>query len=323
MANYGHILFFSLIGGLFSLLGGILLLSRQGVAEKLAKYATPFAAGALLAAVFLDLLKEGMEAALPNTVLVSALVGILVFFFAERFLHWFHHHHQHQDAGGDPARSLIVIGDTVHNALDGVAIAAAFLVSVPTGIVTTIAVAAHEIPQEVGDFGLLLSKGMSRKKVLAVNIFSALATTGFALLTFSLGSEDKLPIGVLLGLSAGFLLYIALSDVIPELHEKSTSKKFWGLQPLLLVFGVLVVGLSINISHRYIEDDHGHDEAGAVHQCEKADQQGEIIIATTPGSAEVADHCEDYDPEVLPDCVFNGEAFTNAPCFSPEDALYR
>lgn len=253
MANYGHIVFYSLVGGLFSLIGGVLLLSRKNVAEKLATYATPFAAGALLSAVFLDILKDGLEEANSDTVLISALIGILVFFYAERFLHWFHHHHQHADKGRDPTRSLIIVGDTIHNALDGVAIASAFLISVPTGIVTTIAVATHEIPQEIGDFGLLLNKGMSRLNVLIVNIVSALATTLFAVLTFALGSQERLPLGLLLGISAGFLLYIAMSDLIPELHENSKSKRFLSLQPLLLVLGAVVVGLSISLAHHYID----------------------------------------------------------------------
>lgn len=252
MANYFHVIFFSLIGGVFSLIGGLLLLSSKKSAEKLARYATPFAAGALLAAVFLDLLKEGIHEADTNTVFVSAVIGILLFFFAERALHWFHHHHQHKGAP-DPTTGLIVAGDAIHNALDGVAIAAAFLVSVPTGIVTTLAVAAHEIPQEIGDFGLLLHKGMSRRNVLLVNIFSALATTVLAVITFALGSADDLPIGVLLGLSAGFLLYIAMSDIIPELHENSSKKRLFDWQPFLLVLGVIVVGLAINIAHGYIE----------------------------------------------------------------------
>ena len=235
----------------------LFLRSKQG-AEKLAKYATPFAAGALLAAVFLDLLKEGIEVSSVDSVMIAALVGILGFFMAERFLHWFHHHHQHENS--DPSKSLIIAGDTLHNALDGVAIAAAFLVSVPTGIVTTMAVAAHEIPQEIGDFGLLLSKGMARKKVLLVNIFSAFATTIAAVITFSLGSTDKLPLGIILGLSAGFLLYIALSDVIPDLHENSSKKRLFDWQPVLLVLGVIVVGLSISLSHRYIDAGHGHED---------------------------------------------------------------
>lgn len=252
MANYGHIIFYSLIGGIFSLIGGLLLLSRKKLAENLAAYATPFAAGALLAAVFLDLLKDGLENASADLVLSSALLGIIVFFFAERFLHWFHHHHQHGDY--HPTVSLIVVGDTIHNAMDGVAIAAAFLISVPTGIVTTMAVAAHEIPQEIGDFGLLLSRGISRSKVLIVNVVSALATTLMAVITFALGSSEKLPTGALLGLSAGFLLYIATSDIIPEIHERSTKKKLFDVQPLLLLAGVIVVAISIRLAHHFVAE---------------------------------------------------------------------
>lgn len=253
MANYGHIIFYSLLGGIFSLVGGILMLSRKKLAETLAAYATPFAAGALLAAVFMDLLKDGLEEASSDTVLLSTLIGLVLFFFAERFLHWFHHHHQH-DNHRDPTISLIVIGDTVHNALDGVAIAAAFLISVPTGIVTTIAVAAHEIPQEIGDFGLLLTRGMTRPRVLWVNIASALATTITALITFGLGNRHHLPLGLLIGMSAGFLLYIAASDLIPQIHEKATNKRLLEWQPLLLLVGVIVVGWSIQLAHHFVPD---------------------------------------------------------------------
>lgn len=253
-ANYGIVIFYSLVGGLFSLLGGMLLISRKSSAKKLARYATPFAAGALLAAVFLDLFAEGVEVASSQSVMIAALIGILIFFFAERFLRWFHHHHEHEDQKTDPTVSLLIVGDTMHNVLDGVAIAAAFLVSVPTGIVTTLAVAAHEIPQEIGDFGLLLSKGLSRSKVLLVNIISAIATTVAAVITFALGSSDALPTGVLLGLSAGFLLYIALSDVIPTIHENTHKKSLFSIEPFLLLLGVVLVGLAIQLSHNYIHE---------------------------------------------------------------------
>ncbi|MCW1908473.1 MAG: ZIP family metal transporter [Candidatus Saccharibacteria bacterium] len=252
MATYGHVILFSLIGGVFSLIGGLLMLSRRRLTEVLAAYATPFAAGALLAAVFMDLLKEGVAEADPNTVLFATMVGLVLFFFAERFLRWFHHHHQHE--GSDPTTTLIIAGDAVHNALDGVAIAASFLISVPTGIVTTLAVAAHEIPQEVGDFGLLLSKGMKRSRVLLVNVLCALATTVAAVATFALGGEEGLPLGWLIGISAGFLLYIAASDIIPEIHERSSSKKLVELQPLLLLVGVIVVTLAIQIAHSFVEE---------------------------------------------------------------------
>lgn len=269
-ASIEQVIFFSLLGGVVSLIGGALLISKKSLAEKLAIYATPFAGGALLAAVFLDLLKEGVEMSETETVMMATVAGILIFFLAEGFLHWFHHHHEHEDAETkrDPKVSLIIIGDTLHNALDGVAIAASFLISVPTGIVTTIAVAAHEIPQEIGDFGLLLSKGMKRKGVLLVNLLSALATVFFAALTFTLGSENALPLGLLLGISAGFLLYIALSDVIPSIHHSRGKDKRFSVQALLMVLGAVFVGISIQVAHNYIETDEHHAEDS--HQVEEA-----------------------------------------------------
>ncbi|NBU34305.1 ZIP family metal transporter [bacterium] len=258
MATYWHVIFFSLIGGVFSLIGGALLLSKQSSARALAKYATPFAAGALLAAVFLDLLTDGIKESATDVVMWSVLLGIALFFFLERFLRWFHHHHEHENEQKDHRTGMIIIGDTLHNALDGVAIAASFLISVPTGIVTTIAVAAHEIPQEIGDFGLLLSRGLSRKKVLLVNVMSALSTVVLAVITFALGSADKLPLGVLIGVSAGFLLYIAMSDLIPSIHEESPHKKLFDWRPLLFLLGIAVVATAIQIAHSYIDAGHNH-----------------------------------------------------------------
>ncbi|MCX6729768.1 MAG: ZIP family metal transporter [Candidatus Saccharibacteria bacterium] len=251
MATLAQVILFAFLGGVVSLVGGLLLLSNKKFAKALEAYGMPFAAGALLAAVFLDLLTDGIEEAPAGTVLTATMVGIFIFFFAERFLRWFHHHHQH--GSPDPSVSLIVAGDTIHNALDGIAIAAAFLVSVPTGIVTTIAVAAHEIPQEIGDFGLLLSKGVKRSKVLLINFISALATVVTAIITFQLGSNTKLPLGVLLGVSAGFLLYIALSDIIPTIHEKSTNKRLFELQPFLMILGACLVALAIQIARHVAE----------------------------------------------------------------------
>lgn len=255
MSTLSYIIIFSFLGGVLSLVAAALLLSSESAARKFTKYAMPFAAGALLAAVFLDLLKEGVETADPQTVLLSALVGVLLFFMAERFLRWFHHHHQHENTK-DPAVPLLIAGDTVHNALDGVAIAAAFLVSIPTGIITAIAVAAHELPQELGEFGLLLKKGMRRRKVLLVNVLSSLAAVIAAVITYWVGSAEKLPMGVLLGLSAGLLLYVALSDIIPALHETHDKKRLFDWQPVLLVLGAAVVGLAIMLMHNYIETEH-------------------------------------------------------------------
>ena len=250
------VIIFSLIGGLFSLIGGLLLISNKKTADSLALFATPFAAGALIAAVFLDLLPEAVAEQEVHSVFMATLIGIVIFFYLERFLHWFHHHHGHEAQKGFHKRpaSLIIIGDTLHNALDGVAIAAAFLISVPTGIVTTIAIAAHEIPQEIGDFGLLLARGYSRRKVIIINLLSALATTLMAVLTYMLGSADNLPLGVLIGLSAGFLLYIALSDLIPTIHETTSKKKIIDLRAVLFLAGILTVALAVNIAGKFITE---------------------------------------------------------------------
>jgi zinc and cadmium transporter len=254
MTQYLQLIGLTLFGGVFSLFGGVLLVRNKRSAKQLAEYATPFAAGALLAAVFLDLLRDGIEYGNGETVLYATLGGILLFFMAERFLHWFHHHHEHNEEAA--SKTLIVIGDAMHNALDGIAIASAFLISPATGFVTTLAVAAHEIPQEIGDFGLLLNKGMSARKVILVNIISALATTLFAVLTFMIGNANALPTGLLLGISAGFLLYIALSDIIPDIHEQAPKNSLFDWRAILLLVGVAVVGLAINLAHSFIDTGH-------------------------------------------------------------------
>lgn len=257
MAEYGQVIFYSLVGGLFSLVGGVMLLSRAKTALLLAKYATPFAAGAMIAAVFMDFLLEGVEQSPAKTVMLATVIGIFLFYFSERFLHWFHHHHNDDESSEvkenhDTTLPLIIVGDIIHNALDGVAIAAAFLVSPATGIITTIVIAAHEIPQEIGDFGLMLHKGLSRSKTLLVNALSALATTVFAVVTFALGSAEALPMGVLVGISAGFLLYIAMSDIMPELHKHDKGRRLFSWQPLLLILGAIVVVVAVQLAHKFI-----------------------------------------------------------------------
>ncbi len=255
MANYFHVIFFSLIGGVFSLIGGVILLSRKKSAHALAKYATPFAAGALLAASFFDLLPESMHAIEPDAAARWVLAGIVAFFLLEHFLHWFHHHHD--DEGTNSPAPLIVVGDSVHNLLDGIAIGAAFLVNVPTGIVAAIAVAAHEIPQEIGDFGLLLKFGYSRRKVLIINFVTAIMSTIGAVMTFWLGSSVELPIGALLAVAAGMFIYIAASDLIPIIHAES-KRKIGHLAVALLLLGIAVVGVTTQVAHSYIDTEHDH-----------------------------------------------------------------
>lgn len=255
-----NVIFYSLVGGIVSLIGGILLLRKKSLAEVLAKYATPFAAGVLLATAFGDLLPESLEKTEENkAVMLAALGGILGFFMLERFLRWFHHHHEHE--GKEKASSsLIIIGDTLHNALDGIAIGAAFLIDTPTGIITTAAVATHEIPQEIGDFSLLLKNGMKKSTVLLANLMSALATTATAMIVFQIGDSKDFPLPALLAITAGFFIYIATSDIIPEIHEKLKDNSV-DFRPWLLLLGVGIILVISPITHDYI-DNHADGDTG-------------------------------------------------------------
>ncbi len=255
-----QVILYSLIGGAVSLVGGLLLVRNKESAKALAKYATPFAAGVLLAASFGDLLPEALESTDARPILTAVLAGMLGFFILERFLRFFHHHHEHKGAEKTP-NSLIIIGDTLHNALDGIAIGAAFLIDVPTGVVASIAVALHEIPQEIGDFGLLLRNGMEKRKVVLVNVVSALATTVTAATTYAIGDSDSAFVPFLLALTAGFFIYIAASDIIPEIHEsapKSQKKQRQDIRPWLLIAGALFIMVLSPIAHDYIDTRHGH-----------------------------------------------------------------
>src|SRR3989344_2014862 len=249
----GYIIVFTLIGSVISLIGGMLLLFREKFALKISHYLSAFAAGALLATAFFDLLPEsfehmeefGMDVNIP----LWTLVGILSFFILERFIH--HHHSHNKEVEGEEKKAiipLIIFGDTMHNFTDGVAIAATFLISIPLGIVTSLAVAAHEIPQEIGDFGLMLNRGMKRGKVLLINFYSSLAALAGALLTYIYKDSLEGFLPLVLSITAGFFIYIALADLIPEIHNKDNQKvAFW--ESVMLFIGVLVVYFAISTLH--------------------------------------------------------------------------
>ncbi|MBI2086215.1 ZIP family metal transporter [Candidatus Daviesbacteria bacterium] len=251
MSVLAYIVIFTLIGSVVSLIGGVLLLAREKLAIRISHYLASFAAGALLGTAFFDLLPEAQEQAEAfggTNIFIWTLVGILSFFLLERFIHWFHHHHDHTSTElKKEAKSivpLVILGDSVHNFIDGVVIAATFLVNIPLGIVTTLAVAAHEIPQEIGDFGILLHRGMKRGKVLLVNFLSALAALAGALLTYLAGESIEVFLPILLSLSAGFFIYIAASDLIPEIHNE--DKRVVALtETLLLLLGVLTIWFTV------------------------------------------------------------------------------
>ena len=250
MSTLFYILIATFVSSIGSLVGGIILLSREKFMLKISHFLSSFAAGVLLGAAFLDLLPEALQAAEASKTNIHmwVLIGILLFFILERFIHWFHHHEKH-DEHLDESKStipLIVISDTVHNFLDGVIIAATFLTSIPLGIVSTLAVVAHEIPQEIGDFGLLLHKGMPKNKIIIVNIISAAVAIAGALLTYLFGNILENYIAIFLALTAGFFIYIATSDLIPEINYER-REGYALIESFLLIFGIAIIYISASL----------------------------------------------------------------------------
>lgn len=235
-----------------SLIGGALLLINRKTILKVSHLLISFAAGTLLGTAFFDLLPEAVEEYEPSSIFLVTLVGILTFFLIERFIHWFHSHsHRELTKEFDHSKTavpLIIIGDTIHNFIDGVVIAATFLVSFPVGVVTTLAVIAHEIPQEVGDFAILLHKGIEKKKVFIINFVSSLSAIVGAMITFFIGNWIHGYLPFFLSLTAGFFIYIASSDLIPEIHHEK-RRGFAIYETILLFLGAFLIFYLVTILH--------------------------------------------------------------------------
>lgn len=243
------IVIFTLIGGALSVAAaGLFLLIPEDHHPHVLPHGVSFALGALLSVALLDLLPEALHTAgeqHTESLLAAVLVGILGFFLLEKMLLWRHCHshdcethseeHFHQPAG-----TLIVVGDAIHNFIDGVLIAAAFLTDLELGVLTSLAVAAHEIPQEVGDFAILLQSGYGRRKALFYNLLSSLSTlVGGVLAYFSL-EHVHAALPYFLALAASSFIYVAVADLIPNLHQRTTGKA--ALQQIgMITAGVLLI----------------------------------------------------------------------------------
>ena len=212
-----------------------------------------FAVGTLLGAAFLEIIPHAFETGEPHQVAFSILGGIFGFFVLEKLLLYRHCHTEHCEVhdGHDHGRSgtLIVVGDTVHNFVDGMLIAAAFLQSTELGVVTAVAIIAHEIPQEVGDFLILLHSGYSRARALAINVLSSLATVvGGVVGYYALQLLDDIH-PILLGVVAASMIYVAVADLIPGLHRRPELRDTaW--QALLIALGIgAIAGLRLVLAH--------------------------------------------------------------------------
>lgn len=230
----------SLVGSIFAMFGGILLLVNENLAKRLSIYLLSFAAGSLLGAALLELIPESLEGAdNAQTVFISIAVGVIIFFILEKLLNFYHCHDKETCDIHHDFSLTVIFGDALHNFLDGIAIALSFLISVPTGIATTAAVFFHEVPQEISDFGILIHNGYSRLETFKYNFFAALGTPVGAILGYLFRNQIEPFIPILLGLTAGSFLYIAIADLIPELRHKADVKEFFHI--LIMIAGLAII----------------------------------------------------------------------------------
>jgi zinc and cadmium transporter len=232
----------SLLGSLGSvLLAASLLLFKSTRRTQLVPWLVSFAVGTLLGVALLDILPESLETLQPPAVFGTLLAGILAFFIFEKLVLWRHCHADHCEVHA-AAAPLILVGDAVHNFIDGAVIAAATAVSVPLGISTALAVAAHEIPQEVGDFAILLGAGYSRMRALWLNLLSGLSAVAGVLVAGLAIKTAPAVLPYFLPVAAASFLYVAMSDLIPSLHRGPFERS--ALRQILVVgAGIAVVVL--------------------------------------------------------------------------------
>jgi zinc and cadmium transporter len=229
------------IVSLISLIGIFTLAIKIEKLKTIVIYLVSFSAGALFGDAFIHLLPEtAKQNGLGITFAVSILAGILIFFILEKILHWQHCHMPITKHHVHPFAIMNLIGDSVHNFIDGAIIAASYIVSFPVGIATTLAVLFHEIPQEMGDFGVLIHGGFSKKKALLVNFLTALTAIIGAAATLIIGNYITNLNAFLIPLAIGGFIYIAGSDLIPELHKETEFKKSF-LQIIFFIIGILIM----------------------------------------------------------------------------------
>lgn len=219
------IVIFSLLGSIGAIaLAGLLLLFPEKVRELLIPRLISYAAGTLLGAAFLGLIPHALLDIDASTALSVVLAGIVLFFVLEKLVIWRHCHEEHCEVHRT-AGPLILFGDAFHNFTDGVVIAAAFLTSISLGVAASLAVIVHEIPQEAGDFAILLDSGYSKRRAFLYNSISGLSALFGAMLAYFFLMEVNRAIPYIMALSAASFIYIAIADLIPNLHRYSTVRE--------------------------------------------------------------------------------------------------
>ena len=251
------ILLYSIIAtfavSLISFIGVVTLFLKDRILNKIVFYLVAISAGSLMGGAFLHLIPEAVESVggghSGDRVFVAILVGFALFFILERVLHWHHCHKHGGNCSVHPFTYLNLIGDGFHNFIDGIVIVAAFSLSTELGIVTTVGVIAHEIPQEISDFGVLIYGGLSKTKALIFNFLSGTLAILGTLCGFVLVNVAQGIMPLLVALTAGGFIYVAASDLIPELHKESQFSKS------LIAFGCFFAGVGLMF---LLKIGHGH-----------------------------------------------------------------
>jgi len=232
----------TVLNSLVALVGAVSLACSKNTLERILHALVGFSAGALLGGAFFHLLAESLEEIPAMEAFYILFAGFILFFLIERFLHW---HHCHEGKCDVHAFSyLILFGDAIHNFIDGIIIAAAFIVNFGVGIVTTVVVISHELPQELGDFGVLVYGGFDRKKALIYNFLAQLTSVLGGIIGFFLIGNSGLSI-YLLPFAAGGFIYIGASDLIPELHKQASMKKTIGAFAFFLLGILFMIGIKL------------------------------------------------------------------------------
>jgi zinc and cadmium transporter len=253
------IILFCLLGGILSVLAAaVFLLLPPARRQAALPHLVSFATGALLSAAFTGLLPQAMERSVisPHALAAAILAGLLLFFILEKLVIWRHCHHvlceTHSPAlstaRNRAAGMLIVLGDGIHNLVDGVIIGAVFLTDVKLGVVTSLAVAAHEIPQELGSFAVLLNSGFSRAQAFAWNMIASLTTILGGVLAWASLSQSSAALPYLIAIAVASFIYIAVADLIPGLHEH-TSPRESAQQVLFISLGIAVINIAEAVLH--------------------------------------------------------------------------
>lgn len=233
------ILFFTFLASIASLFLVALMLLKEKKVKKISFHLVSFGAGALLATGFTDTMPEAVGLSKNSFMYVTAFIAL--FFLIERvFLHF--HHHEHEE--GKNLRlpvPFLMFGDALHNFIDGISIATTFLISFPLGFITSTAVFIHEIPHELGDFGILLHSGYSRRKVLGFNILTGLTAFVGALIGFYFAQNVSGTLPILLSLTTANFIYLSLTDLLPEIHEQSKGNTFAHVLPFFLGVALILI----------------------------------------------------------------------------------